>query len=385
MVLYRIENFNRFMPCSKIFITLQKEESRMNFQSKVNDSSNIPVDPTKKILTVIGFGLLISYILPILSFVSQSPRFIFFNIEAMSAGNLPKMVVFQLFYPLIAGLMAIVLAMIKRSGVRGFALVVIGIFPAIVLLIDADVRDFFGAIIKLPNIVSIGLYVIIGTAATFFILAGAHASRGAPANRIAGFAAALGAALYVVAQCIPINGKFQIVETIKLLTSSDHTMMGLGFLSGVIGLISFILMMIIAVRCFQLLLQGGDNVRIGKSIILLWFLQIAIYGLLVLYILFSVPGNADMGEVKVLYFWGIIMLLIKFLPWVFGLYLLIPLGIADFILLGSPVTPGKTRTTGTGGTSNSGGGAPKTSRSSSHPTGKDLFGKMPSSTPKTSS
>lgn len=356
----------------------------MNFQSKLDDSSNIPVDPTKKIITIIGFGLLISYILPILSFVSKSPQFVFFNIEAMSAGNLPKMVVFQLFYPLIAGLMAIVLAMIKRSGARAFALVVIGLLPAIVLLIEADVRDFFGAIIKLPNIVSIGLYVIIGTAATFLILAGAHASRVAPANRIAGFAAALGAGLYIVAQCVPINGKFQIVETIKLLTGEDQTMMDLGFLSGVIGIISFILMLIIAVRCFQLLLQGGDNVRIGKSIILLWFLQIAIYGLLVLYILFSAPGNADMGEVKVLYFWGIIMLLIKFLPWVFGLYLLIPLGIADFILLWGPVTRGTTGTTGTGGTPGTGSGTPRISRGSSHPTGKELFGKMPSSLPKSS-
>lgn len=304
------------------------EDSRITFE-----------DPTGKIITAIGIGLLIAFIFPILVPGYRTTKLVFLNIEILGARGASGMLIIQCLYPLIAGLAAIFLAKRERSGGKAFALLAIGLLPFLILLASRDVQRAFGQITRnLPGGLTIGLSLVLGTIAVFSILSGAHAARVKPANQLAGYVAAIGAGLYFLTLLIPTNGEFSFIIPFKLMGARDPSGMGIMFLSGLVTLICLVLMIIASVRCFMLLKQEGEEkARFGKSIIRLWFAQLYVYGAFILYIIIASAGQGR-GDGGIVFF-TLLMSIIKFVPWILGLYLLIPLGISEFILLHSTPAP----------------------------------------------
>lgn len=295
-------------------------------------------DPTGKIITAIGIGLLIAFIFPIFVTGYRTSKLVFLNIEILGERGVPGMLIIQLLYPLIAGIAAIILAKRERSGGKALALVVIGILPFLILLASKDIQRAFGQITRnLPGGLSIGLALVLGTIAVFSILSGAHAARVKPANQIAGYVASLGAGLYFLTLLIPQYGEFSFIVPFKLMGTRDPSGMGIMFLSGLVALICLVLMIFAAGRCFLLLKPEAEKIRIGGSIIRLWFAQFYVYGAFILYIMIVTAGQGRGSDGLI--FITLIMSIIKFVPWILGLYLLIPLGISEFILLYSTPDP----------------------------------------------
>ncbi len=297
------------------------------------------VDPTKKILLIIGIGLLISYILPIIvPDKTGSIKVMFLNIEIFSQSGVDKMIITQLFYPLLAGMLVIVLASANRSAVKALALIITGVLPVLVLFIAPEIREVLDKYLKeSQGLIYMGLAMFLALTGATFILSGAHAARVKPAIKIAGFIAAIGAVLSLISNFIPIEGKFQVAQYVKLMTEDDLSGKGILFLYGLAGLMCIILLIIITIRCFQLLFAESDKVRIGKSIIHLWFVQLYIFGALYMYLIIATTNNSGYFLLLLI---GSILLLVKIVAWIIGLYLLIPLGIAEFILLSpTPTAP----------------------------------------------
>ena len=297
------------------------------------------VDSTKKILLIIGIGLIISYILPIIvPDKTGSIKVVFLNIEIFSQIGVDKMIITQLFYPLLAGMLVIVLASANRSAVKALALIITGVLPVLVLFIAPEIREVLDKFLKeSQGLIYMGLAMFLALTGATFILSGAHAARVNPAIKIAGFIAAIGAVLSLISNFIPIEGKFQVAQYVKLMTEDDLSGKGILFLYGLAGLMCIILLIIITLRCFQLLFAERDKVRIGKSIIHLWFVQLYIFGALYMYVIIATMNNSDYFLLLLI---GSILLLVKIVAWIIGLYLLIPLGIAEFILLSpTPTAP----------------------------------------------
>jgi hypothetical protein len=164
-------------------------------------------------------------------------------------------------------------------------------------------------------------------------MAGALASRTKPRNTLAAKIAAGGAGLYVLLLLIPVKGEFQFITPFKMLFARDYTGTGLGVLTGLVGVSVLLLMIIICVKCFQLLgKESYEKSKTGASIIKLWFVQFAVYGFYILFLwLTSVGGD---GSAMGMVFIALILGLIKYFLWIMGLFFLIPLGITEIILLG---------------------------------------------------
>jgi hypothetical protein len=316
------------------------EESGSGLASWKNSDDSVP-----RIIKGIGIALLIAFILPIIG-----REIVFLNIQGLFEKSVPGFLKIELLYPLLAGLGLLRIAGMKRSPEKAAALISLGIFPFLLLLVDKSVREAFSGIAAgLPGGGSLGVNLILSALALFGILAGAQASRVRAEVDLGATVAAAGAGLYIVNLFIPVNGQFSFLQPFKLFGQKDPTGAGVMAIGGLVSLIVLALMVMAIIKCFQLLRSGADRKRLGNAIIKLWVAQFYVYGAFLLYVL--IVGAAKSGGEAGMMILSFLTAIPKFFLWILGLYLLIPLGFSELILLapGSGRLPAPAATEGPAG------------------------------------
>jgi hypothetical protein len=285
-------------------------------------------DSVTRMIKGIGIALMIAFILPI--FIGK--EIVFLNIQGLFERSVPGVLKIEFLYPLLAGLGALKIAGMKRSREKAAALIFLGIFPFLFLLFDKSVREAFSGIAGgLPGGGSLGPNLILSALAIFGILAGAQASRIRAKLDLGAYVAAAGAGLYVVVLIIPIKGQFPFLQPFKLLGQTDPTGAGVMVLSGLVSLAAMALMVMAVIKCFQLLQAGAERERLGNAIIKLWVAQFFVYGAFLIYVL--IVGASKSGGDAGMVLLSFLTTVPKLFLWIFGLYLLIPLGLSELILL----------------------------------------------------
>lgn len=290
-------------------------------------------DPTKLILNAVGRGLIFAFFFPIFVIAGGSLKLEFINIPALGSSQVGLMLKFQVLYPLLAGIAVLILVRLKSSPRRAGAFLGIAFLPVLVLLLSEEVRNAFSLLGKdITGGFSLGLHLIISSLAIFGMLASAHTIRIEANHRIAASLAVISGGLYFLSLLIPVQGKFVFLEPFRALTLNDPTGAGVFIVAGLASLTALALMIYAAVTCFQIQKQERDKHKemMGKRIISLWVSHLLAYGTAIFYMIFvAIVKGAPNGDALLLIF---VTALIKFVPWILGLYILIPLGISEILL-----------------------------------------------------
>jgi hypothetical protein len=290
-------------------------------------------DPTDLILSVIGRGLIIAFFIPVISIVPGSFKLLFINLRILGDNQAAGMLQFQALYPLLAGIAVIVLSRRDRSQVRAGALLGIALLPVLVLLKDNDVRMAFSELGRFTEGgFSVNLHLILSTLAVILMLASAHTLRIYSKHGRVESAAVIGGDLYLLSLLLPVNDEFIFFEPFKYLTFNDPSGAGVSFVRGVASLAALALMVTAAVYCLRIPKQdkSSDKEIIGIRVIRLWGYHLFVYGFAVYYGLFvNIFNEEPMSGALLLMF---TVALVKFIPWILGLYVLIPLALAEFML-----------------------------------------------------
>jgi len=296
----------------------------------VFDSWTTTADPADPLIYRLGIILLVAFFFPIIG-----DKIVFFNIVGLWERGVPGIVRIELLYPLLAGAALLVLAKKARSMGRAAALLAIGLFPFLLMLASSEVRSGLASITRnLPGGGATGAQFLLSALAIFGILGGAHASRIRPEQTLGANVAIAGAGLYFITLFIPVNRQLPIIAPFKVMTSRDPTGYAIMFLSGLTALACMVLVVLACVQCFRLSDAASDRVKTGNTAIKLWFAQFYVYGAFLLYTMIvglsRARGDAGLMILSFLTAIG------KFGAWVLGLLLLIPLGIAEFIIAAAP-------------------------------------------------
>ncbi|NIM11671.1 MAG: hypothetical protein GTO45_06225 [Candidatus Aminicenantes bacterium] len=290
-------------------------------------------DPTRLILNAVGRGLIFAFFFPIFVIAGGSLKLVFLNFLALGSSQAGLMLKFQALYPLLAGIAVLILVRQKSSPRRAAAFLGIALLPVLVLLLSEEVRMAFSSLGKdITGGFSIGLHLIVSSLAIFAMLASAHTIRIEAAHRIAASLAVIGGGLYFLSLLIPVKGKFLFLEPFRALTLNDPTGAGVFIVAGLASLASLALMIYAAVTCFQIQKQEKDKHKemMGKRIINLWVWHLLVSGMAIFYMIFiGIILGKSMADALLVMF---VTALIKFVPWILGLYLLIPLGISEILL-----------------------------------------------------
>jgi hypothetical protein len=290
-------------------------------------------DPTRLILNAVGRGLIFAFFFPIFIIVGRSLKLVFLNFLVLQSSQSGLMLQFQALYPLLAGIAVLVLVRQKSSPRRAAAFLGIALLPVLVLLLSEEVRMAFSTLGKnITGGFSIGLQLIVSSLAIFAMLASAHTIRIQAAHRIAASLALIGGGLYFLSLLIPVQGKFLFLEPFRALTLNDPTGAGILIVAGLASLASLALMIYAAFTCFRIQKQEKDKHKemMGKRIISLWVWHLLVSGMAIFYMIFiGIILGRSMADALLVMF---VTALIKFVPWILGLYLLIPLGISEILL-----------------------------------------------------
>lgn len=293
------------------------------------DSVTPGEDPTDSLLSKIGIGLIIAFILPL-----YARKLVFLNFEVLGERGVPDLVKFELIYPLIAGIAACVLAKKARTIGRGWLILILGLLPFLIALSDDSVQRAVGEILNnLPGAGTGGGNMLLGLVGILGMLAGAWAVKIKADLEPAALIAAVGGGLYLVSLIIPTKGQLPILAPFKMFSTRDYTGSGVVAVSAIVTLICLALVIAAAVKCLLLPKSVGDRSSQAGTAIRLWAWQFPVYGIFMIYVIIvaSGKGGADIGEL----FIAMALAIGKFFPWILGLYLLIPLGVAE-LLLGRP-------------------------------------------------
>lgn len=287
---------------------------------------------TEKYLKAIGIGLLVAFIFPVITSGYRGMQFMFANIEGLGQ-RAPFMVKVQLIYPLIAGIILLVIAGKARNAGKAGLILILGLLPFLLLLASPELqRALSRSMRRVPGFGSMGTVFLLSFLADVGILAGAHQLRVNPKIKIGSIIASLGAGLWIIKMLIPIQGQFMFIAPFQIMFARDRSGAGILFVLGLAMIISMVLMVMIVIKCFTSTQPKADRGSLGAKIIKLWWYTLLVWSAVILYfmILGSAVGGRGIGGMGFLAF---ITILIKFVPWFLGLYLLIPIGVSEFLLL----------------------------------------------------
>jgi hypothetical protein len=292
--------------------------------------------PGNWIFSVIGGWLIAAFFFPLLVTGSGSPKLDFLSIDLLLNKDAPEILKFQVVYPLIAGVLMLILARMFRSVIKSIAITAIGLLPFLLVLVNDVAQDAFLELVQhVPKGFSLGAPLIPIHIAVIAMLAGAHACRVNPIRKIATYVAMSGALIYIILLVAPLEGRFPFLAPFKSLSAGSRAGAGIDYHTGMGALIAMLLMIYAASRCFLLLNRSYDRKIVGNSIWRLWYVHLFVYTGFFIYVFLLTQYTAG-----VMSLWSVVALItgiVKFLPWIVCLYLLIPLGIAESILLGTPV------------------------------------------------
>ncbi len=313
-------------------------------------------DHTQKMLKIIGFGLLVAFFFPLYYSALGMGKMMFINFELISKTGVPGSIKFQALYPLLAGAMVLYAAGKHRSFGKGWSLIMIGLFPFIILIMSAPVQKALAGVSSgIPGSGGMGLQVILSNLGMMAILSGACASYVRPGLGNYNLVAAGGGVLYLVSLVVPHNGQIPLLEPFKMMFGKRFPGGGGGymFIAGLAGLAVVMIMILVSIKCLQMrnphkdanlprantesltrsfqvkrAVTFVDHRELSRSALKLWVAQFYVYGAFLLYTMIAAPGASSM-------FIMMIMGIIKFIPWILGLYLLIPIGISELMLAGN--------------------------------------------------
>ncbi len=299
-------------------------------------------NPTRFILNSVGRGLIIAFFFPIFVIGGGTFKLLFLNYLALESSQTGVMLKFQVLYPLLAGIAVLILVRQKPSPRRAAAFLGIALLPFLVLLFSEEVRMAFSTLGKnITGGFSIGLQLIVSTLAVFAMLASAHTIRIEPNHRIAASLSLIGGGLYFLSLLIPVQGKFLFLEPFRVINLNDPSGAGVFAAAGVASLTSLALMIYAAVTCFQVQKQQREKQKeiMGRRIIKLWVWHLLVSAMAVFYMIFvAIIKGVPQGATLLVIF---ITALIKFVPWILGLYILIPLGISEMLRTHPPLAGGQ--------------------------------------------
>lgn len=293
-------------------------------------------DPTNTILLVIGIGLLISFFSPIIfQLKDKGTQLVFLNIEILlvkGRNPIPGMVIFQMVYPLFAGILMIFASKWQRSVWKAATLLTCGLLPFVIFFSNPPIKEALSNLDhSIPDRTGLDMVMLLSIISVLFLLSGAHTVRVNPEKKFAGYLAAFGGALFLISLFIPFNGKFAFLNSFKTMFASDSSGAGYEFAKGFIKLLEDVLMIIIAVRSFWLLRHRVHKALIGRNIFTLWLGFLGVLGASILNEIIAEMMKIETG--KGTFLLVNVTILIKFIPWLLALFHLIPLGIGEFLLL----------------------------------------------------
>lgn len=316
-----------------------------------NHAGLVSKDPTNKLIRLTGWSLLIAFLFPVITVVRGEIKFVFLNIEMFARlTDIPGMLVFQFCFPLLAGGLMILAYRWKRSYGKAFLLLGCGLAPILFFLAGAKGAGIFGkSFPKVPEDFSLsgGVMVLYITGLTL-MLAGAYAVRVNPLKRLSRYAAAFGATLYLEALLLPFNGRFAILSPFKQLVSERNYENAVQFFMGILNLVFLILVLWMIVLCLRMIKPApAEKYRqMGKITLRIFFGELAVFGAAMIIVIGHLGSQSPVpGETLFLVFSSI---LIKMATWIFGISMLVILGISEFLLLNPvPTAPFSVRPPGT--------------------------------------
>jgi hypothetical protein len=295
----------------------------------VFNSFSKPADQADTLIRGFGIALLIAFFFPVIG-----DKILFISISGLWEKGVPDILRIEILYPLIAGAALISLARKARSVGRAAWILAIGAFPFLLLLVNGEVRSGLAEITKgLPGSGSMGANLVLSGLAAFAILSGAYASRVRPEQALGAHVAVAGAGLYFITLFIPVNKQFPLIAPFKMMVAHDPTKYGVMFISGLVVLACMALVILACLRCFRLPGPAAEREKTGTAVLKLWFAQFYVYGAFLAYglIISLAQGRGESGTMVLAF----LTTLGKFGVWIIGLFLLIPLGIAEMIIAGA--------------------------------------------------
>lgn len=292
------------------------------------------MDPTNAILRVMGIGLLIAFFFPILGPAKYGgARLSFINFEIFFAGSakITGMIRFQMLYPLLAGILLIFASKWRRSGWKTVILSITALLPFVIFFSSTEGRYYYSILTGYaPEFINVWIVMLVEITALTAIFAGTLVVRVTPRNRAALYLAVSGGILYLISMLIPINGKFIFFESLKQVLTNNPFNNGHIFTKGLLNLAETALMIVIVVNCFRLVKAGERKEKIGAKIMTLWYIWL---GLLSVAIINQGITRMIFINMTVTNLFSILTIFIKVIPWLLALLHLIPLVIAEIIVI----------------------------------------------------
>ena len=282
-------------------------------------------------LILLGIILVLAFFLPVLereysrrSFYRNDPpeyKLKFVNIEMLSSDErLPTIARFMAIYPVIAGVVILIVAAVAPNIVRGAVVTGLGIILYLALLIGGDAQRAInllprgtGAIVLIYFLVSLGLTGL---------LAGSLARRYRPKSNFAVIIGIVGGVLFLGGLLLPVlpkdAGTVLLAMPFKLFDAGKDMARAVGTLI----LLAMVCWIIASILCFANIPRRSTRSAKVISVAASWSFFI---GGVLLFIAILIPvcaNNSDASQLG-----ANLLILAKITTWVLGGFLILPLGL----------------------------------------------------------
>ncbi len=264
---------------------------------------------------VCALSLVLGFLLPILT----PTGVIFVNFYVLGVSGVPGTVIFLALYPLLAGIATFVAASSARGIARGLTMAGVGFLPILVFL--AEKGSALGDLIPVDTPSSFAAFIT--TISLFGIAAAGITLCHQRENNLAVWIGATSGGLYILSLLVP---KASSVESMPIY-APFLAMKARGFLPLVAGLGLLTAMVLLILSCVFLMLRAfakPANPDFGRKSFLMFMWAILA---LVATVFFGMTATSS-GSSFIYIFVAFLKVFFWFMP---GL-ILIPLGIADFLL-----------------------------------------------------
>ena len=286
------------------------------------------MDFTQKLARKNSIMLFIAFFLPVITAVGV----ILPNVSMLGTSQVPFTIKIELVYPLLAAIALLFILKMSRTT-RGISYIAIAIIPFLIIFFDDNVGRLisrsigrYGAMMQ--QMFSSTLPFYIGILAVLALLTGSVIAQAKPDNKIAPKIAMAGGILYFVSLIYPVTSITG--TTIGILAPYQMgTMRGANEMMVFVMIVLYANMALMILASVKAIMMGKSSRKdiVGKKIIKLWFSSLSLYLSFGLLMLFNAPSSQLLQVILM-----VSLVSVKILAWIFGLYLLIPLGIAEIVM-----------------------------------------------------
>ena len=270
---------------------------------------------------VCALSLILGFLLPIVA----PNGILFVNFYVLGVSGVPGTVIFLALYPLLAGVATFVAASSARGIARGLATAGIGFLPILVFL--AEKGSSLGDLIPVDTPSSVAAFIT--TISLFGIAAAGIALCHQRENNLAVWIGATSGGLYFLSLLVP---KASSVESMPIY-APFLAMQSRGFLPLVAGLGLLTSMVLLILSCVFLMLRAfakPANPDFGRKAFLMFMWAVLA---LVITVFFGMTASTSGSA-----FIYIVIAFLKVFFWFMPALVLIPLGVADYLLEFAVVT-----------------------------------------------